>query len=217
MSARFTRIEPEVLDDHSHLAADDECYFLLEYTSGRDYNFGRANSFINNFKKDVKFRARPDVWRYKNEAIAACSKALGEAINRDWLRAATLVPIPPSKSKSDPNYDDRMIRALKGISVGFPIDIRELVIQTKSLRASHEAGEDRVTVPELLDAYSIDGDLADPAPTAIGIVDDVLTAGAHFRAMTTVLSKRFAGVPIVGFFVARRVFPPEPSALDDGT
>jgi len=40
----------------------------------------------------------------------------------------------------------------------------------------------------------------------IGILDDVLTAGTHFRAMQTVLSDRFPGVPIIGLFVARRVF-----------
>jgi hypothetical protein len=46
----------------------------------------------------------------------------------------------------------------------------------------------------------------------MAILDDVLTAGTHFRAMSIVLSQRFPGVPIVGLFIARRVFPP--AALD---
>jgi hypothetical protein len=45
------------------------------------------------------------------------------------------------------------------------------------------------------------------AVTAIAVVDDVLTAGVHYRAMHTVLSRRFPDVPIIGVFVARRVFP----------
>jgi len=35
----------------------------------------------------------------------------------------------------------------------------------------------------------------------------VLTAGTHFVAMKTTLSRRFPGVSISGFFIARRVFP----------
>jgi hypothetical protein len=46
-----------------------------------------------------------------------------------------------------------------------------------------------------------------PAPVRIGVVDDVLTLGAHFRAMKHVLQQRFPGVPVVGFFIARRVHP----------
>ena len=52
--------------------------------------------------------------------------------------------------------------------------------------------------------------IAPPAKAkGIMIVDDVLTAGTHYRAMQTVLSQRFPGVPINAIFMARRVFPPE--------
>jgi hypothetical protein len=44
-------------------------------------------------------------------------------------------------------------------------------------------------------------------PRAIGVVDDVLTAATHFRAMKDVLATRFPGIPITGIFIARRVFP----------
>jgi predicted amidophosphoribosyltransferase len=42
------------------------------------------------------------------------------------------------------------------------------------------------------------------APQRIGLLDDVLTTGAHFVAAKHVLSEAFPGVEIVGFFVARR-------------
>jgi len=90
-------------------------------------------------------------------------------------------------------------------------DVRALVRQAASTTASHEVGQgDRVTVEDLLDLYSIDETIAAPAPQAIGIVDDVLTAGTHYRAMHTVLAARFPNVPIIGLFVARRVFPDDP-------
>ncbi|MET4369521.1 hypothetical protein ABIA99_002206, partial [Bradyrhizobium sp. LB12.1] len=44
------------------------------------------------------------------------------------------------------------------------------------------------------------------APKYIGIVDDMLTAGAHFRAANNILSKRFPTSRITGLFIARRIF-----------
>jgi hypothetical protein len=94
------------------------------------------------------------------------------------------------------------------------LDVRKLVVQTGSTTAAHEVGPgtSRVTVEELIQLYKIDEALTVPNPQAIGVLDDVLTAGTHFRAMKTVLSVRFPGVPITGLFIARRVFPP---ASDD--
>ena len=150
MSTRFQKVEEDVLGDHAHLTPEDSCFFWLEYTSGRDYTFGKANSFINNLKKPLRFRDRPEVWQYKLLAISNCARALDEGINHDWLQSATLVPVPPSKARNDPCYDDRMLGVLENLNRRHPVDFRELVVQTKSLRSSHEAGEDRVTIPELL-------------------------------------------------------------------
>ena len=105
-----------------------------------------------------------------------------------------------------------MLQVLHGIAPGFPVDVRELVVQTQSLPPSHVAEQDRTPVEKLRSAYEIDEELTEPAPKNIGIVDDVLVAGAHYRAMHFVLSQRFPDARIVGFFIARRIFPPAPSA-----
>ena len=203
--ARFQRIDEMIIGNHHHLNGDDECYFLIEFTSHEGYEYSSANSLILNLKKKPSLRST-NQWPHKIEAMDACSNALRQAINHDWLRTATLVPVPPSKNKIDPEYDDRIERICRGIQVGFDIDIRNLVIQTESYDASHES-DYRITVNELLDIYQIDEAVAAPAPTAIAIVDDVLTAGVHYRAMHTVLSQHFPVVPIIGVFVARRIFP----------
>jgi hypothetical protein len=65
----------------------------------------------------------------------------------------------------------------------------------------------RPSVDDLLREYEIDEKQADPQPKWIGVFDDVLTVGTHFVAMKRVLTGRFPGVPITGFFIARRVFP----------
>ncbi|MBI4874825.1 MAG: hypothetical protein HY822_09365 [Acidobacteria bacterium] len=71
------------------------------------------------------------------------------------------------------------------------------------MEASHSAHE-RPSIGELVANYAIDENFTRPSPRVIGIVDDVLTTGAHFKAMREVLSGRFPDVMIVGIFLARR-------------
>jgi len=202
--ARFQQIDALLRPIHSYIQPDDECYFLYERTSGRDYTYSNANNLISNLKKKPSTRATGQ-WRHKVHAMGQCSKALSEAINAEWLETGTLVPVPPSKIVGEAEYDNRMQKICENIPVDFDIDVRNLVVQTESYNASHES-DDRITVDELLDIYEIDEDITEPAPTAIAIVDDVLTAGVHYRAMNTILSLRFPDIPIIGIFIARRVF-----------
>jgi len=200
---RFRKIDDQNRGYHHNLTADDDCYFLLEYTSGKNYSFSGTNSLISNLKKPPSL-FRSAQYRYKLEAIEASGVALGQAIRQDWLAAGTLVPVPPSKARGDPEYDDRILQICRRIPGA--VDVRELVVQTRSLPADHEGGP-RHHIEDLLEAYRIDESKAAPAPSSIAVVDDVLTNGTHFRAMKTILQSRFPRMPIFGFFIARRVFP----------
>jgi len=208
----FSRIDETTIADHPRLHATDEIYYLFEYTSGRNYAFGATNNLISNLKKKPSRRAQAD-YKYKLRAMRECAANLSGAINHGWLNGATLVPVPPSKARTHPDYDDRMAQICRAIPVDFAVDVRELVVQTQSTEAAHESNF-RPTVEELLAIYQIDENLTVPAPNRIAIVDDVLTAGTHFRAMHTVLSARFPGIPTVGMFIARRVFPENDPAAD---
>jgi len=126
---------------------------------------------------------------------------LSRELSREWSSNSTFVPVPPSKAKDHPEYDDRMTRVLKKLGV----DVRELVYQKESMAPTHTSDE-RHSIQELVENYEIDEKLAKPIPTHIVIADDMVTAGAHFRAMRKVLGNRFPGVPISGVFLARRVF-----------
>lgn len=206
---RLSLIDDTSRGDHYHLTAEDVCYYLYEYTSHRDYSFSATNNLISNLKKKPSHAGQAHYW-YKGQAIGICARALGGALNPEWLGGATLVPVPGSKAHDHPEYDDRVERICRLLRQP-PPDVRALVRQGASTNASHEVGQgERVTVDQLLDVYTIDEALAQPPPRAIGIVDDVLTAGTHYRAMHTILSNQFPGVPITGLFVARRVFPDEP-------
>ncbi|SCB35987.1 hypothetical protein GA0061099_1005405 [Bradyrhizobium yuanmingense] len=212
MSAvRFQKIEDHNRPDHHYLTAEDSCIFLYEYTRGMGFAHSETNSLILNLKK----KKNSGGYHWKADAIAKCAAAIGPALNPLWLAEAVLVPVPPSKAKTDEFYDDRMTRVCKAIVSTVPIDVREIVYQIQSTDAVHDGN--RLSPAELRNNYKIDENLCSPGdPKYIGIVDDMLTAGAHFRAMKDILKARFPTSIITGIFIARRVFPNSGAvSLDD--
>jgi hypothetical protein len=197
---RLSKIDPLTFSDHHYLDATDECYFLGEYTARKGYAFSETNQLVLNFKKSVGLRGQPQ-YRYK---IAQAGRAYAAALNAPWLNIATLVPVPPSKASSHPFYDDRLIQMLRGIRSDPPLDVRELILQVQSTAAAHEL-EARPSPVQLIENYRVNSAALAPAPQVIGIFDDVLTTGAHFKAVQTMLRRQFPQAHIVGFFVARRV------------
>jgi hypothetical protein len=70
---------------------------------------------------------------------------------------------------------------------------------------------------ELEEVWTVDEACAEPHPGQVAMVEDVLTAGAHFVAAKRVLRERFPGVEVIGVVYARRVLPESltPTATDD--
>lgn len=141
-------------------------------------------------------------WMYKEHAV----KTIGEILRKTFKVDVqiTFVPIPPSKAKDHPLYDDRLLRSLNVLKSDRNPDIRELVLQKQTVQASHLSAQ-RPTPDEVIANYIIDDSLCAPAPETIIIFDDVITTGCHFKAMKTLLLSRFPDANIVGFFMARRV------------
>lgn len=201
---RLRRIDELVLDEYPFLNPRDDCYFLRTYTAGTGYLHGETNSLISNLKKPPSLRAHPQ-WRHKEQAIRQLATELRTALGAARISRNTYVPVPPSRVQSDPEYDDRLIRLLEHMAVGLRCDLREIVRQRRSSRASHHQGSSRLSPREIGRLYEIDDSKAVPVPTKIVVVDDVLTTGAHFVAMRDVLKRRFPAAAIVGLFVARAV------------
>jgi hypothetical protein len=202
LPTRLTKIDDLTRPDHTFLEPEDECFYLGEYTARRGFAFSETNNLINNLRKPMERRDLPE-WRYKESAIITCGRMLREAINDEWLGTAMLVPVPGSKMKGDADCDDRMPRILRELGRGRGVDIRELVFMTREVSQSHLV-EQRVTLADLIASMSIDETCAEPRPSTIGIFDDVLTTGRHFKAVQSILRERFSDVPIVGVFIARR-------------
>lgn len=208
---RLTKVDDLIRPDHRHLTAADVCYFIGEYTAYRGYAHSDTNRLIFNFKKTMDRRGRPE-WRYKDQAIQTAAAAFRRTLAPKDLDRLTFVPIPPSKAKGDPLYDDRLTRMLGAIRPKPPLDVRELIVQMVGTDAVH--ARDVRPAPEQIQAlYRIDETLTEPAPGIIAVVDDILATGAHFRAAASVLSARFPAAAIVGLFIARRA--PDTADLED--
>ena len=206
MILTLTRIDHLILSDHHYLTSEDECYFLREYTARRGSDVSETNQIIQNIKKAPDRRGRPE-WFYKERDLQRAADELRAALNPAWLRTATIVPVPPHVVKGDPLHDDRIFQIANLMGVGVGIDVRELVVQIATVDPSHQSAS-RPRPSDLRGNYHLDEKFCAPVPTTIGILDDILTAGAHFRATKDILSERFPGVPVVGVFYARRIVAP---------
>ena len=208
---RLTKIDDLARPDHYYLRVEDDCYFLGEYTARKGYAFSATNQLVLNFKKSMDKRGSAQ-WKYKDRAINDAATAFRAAINGEWLDTATLIPIPPSKVRNDPLYDDRLVRMLRAMRSQPPVNVREVIVQRASMEAAHDA-ENRPRPEDIEANYTIDEQLRNPPPQVIGLFDDVLTTGAHFRAASNLLERTYPGVRIIGVFIARRV--PEAADIED--
>jgi hypothetical protein len=208
LSYSLSKVDRLILQsgEHFHLDEGDGCYFFGEYTARRGYNFGETNQLIYNLKKGMERANRPD-FGYKARAVATAGDLLRQHLanpaNVNSLRAATLVPIPPSKTKDDALYDDRILRILRRLDQENNLDIRELIIQIETLETFH--GENRLPPHVLATKFRVDESLCEPNPNCVWLFDDVLTTGSHFKAAKQVILQRFPGIAVVGIFLARRV------------
>lgn len=204
----LTQIDDLTRGDHWHLETTDSCFYFAEYTAHEGPSYSPCNNLITNFKHKTRFRSNAAVWGYKQSAITQVARAIASVTPPSALATMTFVPVPPSKAKTDPEYDSRCRDALDRISqfAGQTIDVRELVIQERTTRASH-TNDVRLQPDELAELYQVDQTLIAPPPQTLVVFDDVLTTGSHFKAMQTVLKRVFPNAHIVGLFIARRRVP----------
>ena len=189
LPTRFTKIDELTLHDHYYLTEEDECYFLGQYTADEGYSYSKTNETIFNFKKKMDRSGRSE-WKYKEKAIRACARTFRVAVNAFELDTMTFVPVPPSKMKSDEQYDDRLIQMLKLVNSSGNLDIRECVEQTEEIRSSR-GSTDRPKPSEIAAVYRFIQTQERSHPKNIAIVDDVITTGAHFTVMRDFLSNRY--------------------------
>lgn len=202
---KLQQVDEQLVGEHHYLSESDEVHFLREYYAGQGFEGGKTNSLILNLKKSPDRRGRPE-WRYKQLAIDQFAEELAAAV--PFPADTTWVPVPPSKAKSDPLYDGRLLDVLHKAYPKYHGAIRELVVQTRSTEQAHTNAAGRPTPEQLCDLYQIDGSVSALGQWTV-IFDDVLTTGCHFKAMERTILSRFPTTRCVGVFLARCIHAEE--------
>ncbi len=194
---------------HYYLGDNDECYYIGEYTTGAGYNEPSGiNQAVFNLKKKPSIReSNPAAYQYKGEAIRLIARCMAKLLKPEVIQnTITLVPIPPSKVMSDPDYDDRMLQICNQMTeIAGGGDVAELLVQKSSTHATHEDIH-KPTPDMLIDNYEVVVPQSYIPRQYIILVDDVLTTGSHYVACRRLLSMHFPSAFIYGLFFARRVF-----------
>lgn len=199
--ATLLKIDRLTVQDHYYLTlGQDECWYLFNYTANEGFAYSDTNSLILNLKKTVDQKLKPH-YIHKLNAI---KKVAGYFSNLTFDPNITIVPIPPSKAKGDPLYDDRMLQILQEtFKNNANVDIRELIVQISSKQASHLSAT-RPTIQDLEKNYQLDPAACVNLKGTVLLVDDVLTSGAHFKAIKNVINKQYPKIIVSGLFICRR-------------
>lgn len=195
-------------EQHCRLSAADQCYFLYEYYAKGGFGAGPGNQVIANLQKPVSKRGTKEYY-YKEQDINRVATAL--AANIALSSEVTVVPMAPSRAKSDPEYDDRMLqiaqRACRG-SGAHAQDLLECKATRQKLKSSTAPRDPQRIAANLMVTGA-------PASATVILLDDVITTGATFVASKQVLTQAFGGLTIYGVFVARRaIVVSEPDYYD---
>ncbi|MBU9479893.1 hypothetical protein [Burkholderia multivorans] len=203
------QIDDTTRDGHPFLRRDDFCWHVGDCTARGGLASGPIDELVSDFQKPVSRRERPE-YRDKTRAIQTVGRTFRNAFIPDVFRQCTFVPVPPSKARTAPEYDDRMVLALGHMAalvqdeLLIRADVRELVLQHESYVASQLNPAQRIRAEDLIKLYEINEPIAVPHPKHIMVVDDVLTTGSHFVATKTVLQARYPNAWIGGLFIGRR-------------
>lgn len=203
LAFRAIHIDESIRCEHHYIAPDDICFCFGEYESHCGSHPAPINKLIWNLKKSVAKRGAPE-YVYKERAIIQVAAMLQELFFEGNREGFTLVPIPPSKARTDPLYDDRLLRALR--APGVNLDVRDALFFRETMRACHEypAQEKRPSPDDLYRLLAIEASafVLSPQPNIV-LFDDLLTTGSHFKACQRLLKERFPDCTVSGLFIGR--------------
>jgi FMN phosphatase YigB (HAD superfamily) len=161
-----------------------------------------ANCLISDFKLTREQCEKPFFNKLRSNAI----ELFAEELSLVLPELSTVAFIPTSKSRDDPDYNDRFEILAKQLQHfasqgGKKVEVREPVVT----KVSHPEIHNKKQSSESRKPESIMGNLAFQNEgvkplTTIYIVDDVITSGGHFSAFVRILRKHCPNINVVGLF-----------------
>jgi len=203
---RLLQIDELQRSFHHFLTPEDDCFYFMEYTSNTDFRYSPSNDLISNFKKSPEHRDHPQ-WAHKSRAIWKVGNILAQTL----LPAAgvpdvVIVPIPTSKRRDHPLYDDRMLQVLSSLQQrDQDVDVREILTIRHNMEATHISSGKRSPM-KIGQNLLLNKNLCVTTKNKFLLVDDMITSGAHFIACKSKLLEQFPEAIIKGLFIARRTF-----------
>ncbi|HAU0500201.1 TPA: hypothetical protein JBG22_14170, partial [Legionella pneumophila] len=196
--------EFDIARHRRNLTIQDRCYFYFTYNGKADYINNPTRSMIKNLKRSPsELKGNPTFTYFKNKEIDNVSKLIYETIiEQPQFLDYIWIPVAPSKEKSDPEYDDRLIQILLKVQKMLPKFRFLEIFSTKiSTPPSHQTNKRDIT--EKIQNLEIDNYLISQlGNNPILIFDDMITSGATFCAYKRILNQNncFA---VEGFFLCK--------------
>lgn len=152
---------------------------------------------------------------YKNEAIKVFGEILASFVQsfplvayKDFnldidINQIALVPIPASRAHDDPLYDDRVEKAATMAARAAECTYCCLVKTDVNRIASHHGGSRDINA--IRETVSLYESLPEHIKVAL-IVDDIITKGAHYKAVQSIVNERYPGIFVAGVMLGRATY-----------
>lgn len=201
---RWSKIDEIEIGGYPHLEPCDLCFYYLERSHGT-WEKSEANRMVSNFQKDIEqYHDRPEVMRYKYDAIEFFADRVCEIIaKKQRLCPLVVVPMITSKPKKHRWHDDRLTRTAHAIASKRPGEVvvcDVLDVDESFLKAKRGGKRD----PREISSHIISAAPDHPQARVVFLIDDVITTGGHFAACKKAVQPLFPEAQIVGIFLARQ-------------
>lgn len=187
----------------AYLEEKDRCFYLVDYIA-RGGLEPTGNQFVANFKKDLKYKDKPEVWQYRVRAVKKFAECIHNFIQNRKMVKPVIIPLPTSKPRSSTNFNDRLDATIRQLKIINPHYDTRLCLDRLSEQAPVSCGGARDIDSIIQTSY-----IADEKPIAsdsqVILIDDVLTTGAHFKAYKRMVMEHYKiGFDnIIGLFIAK--------------
>ena len=184
----------------------DRCFYYRDYIPRGGYKRSETNQLVYNLKISAEsIRENPNRKPYKKEAINRfadeCSFFFDNLFSQIGELKTLLIPVPPSSTKTDPSFDDRLLQVAALLSKRYSsLIVSEALVAKETLQPSHLGGSRSIEAIRSMLQFQ---ECSSFEPELIVVFDDVITSGAHYSACKDILSKRYPTVDIIGLFWAK--------------
>ena len=189
-----------------HIKKHDFWVYAREYVSNTGYQGGPTNSLILNFKKSPS-KNNTSEWQHREDAVKQFKEDIEVCLFFSALvpiSQVALTSVPSSKKKDHPEYDDRFEDLFKEFLKSHPQWIVEWPVEIKeNIKPSHKSREKN---PDILRENYLWKGFRNKEPEILCICDDIITTGAHLRAMSDFLIENNYKGQIIGICWAKTVW-----------